>query len=305
MKPHQQEQSTNPANGAYQEDDELTFDFSDIDYDIAGDDTDTSTFTVQVGANDGTADDYDTSDDELTYDTDTSIFTFTVPSGVTDSDGIQYTYTVVDQAGNERSLDATLTGVTVDTTLPTAPTIDLDTASDTGVSTTDNITADTTPSFTITNYATVTAADTVTVSWLVDGTVQAGQTASTFTPATALTDGEYDITARFTDTADNTVDSAVLTVTIDTTGPTAPVVDLDAASDTGIATDNITADTTPSFTITNYTTVTADDTVTVSWFVDGTVQANQTGSTFTPATALTDGEYDITARFTDQTLKHD
>ena len=294
---------TNQAAGFYKVGTTLKFNFTALNFNISGDDTDTSGFTLRVGPNDGARTDYDTSDDELVYDSSTKIFTFTVPAGVDDTDGVQYEYTVTDNAGNERSLDTAVSGVIVDTTAPIAPTIDLDTTSDTGAEDDDNITADNTPTFTITNYDTVNDNDTITTSWYVDGTVQTGATGETFTPATALADGTYDITARFTDQATNTTDSTALSVTVDTTAPTAPTIDLDTASDTGVFdTDNITTDNTPTITITNYATVTADDTVTVSWFVDNTKEDDETGSTFTRAddNVLADGNSVFKARFTDQ-----
>ena len=106
--------------------------------------------------------------------------------------------------------------------------LDLVTSSDTGSSTTDNITNDATP--TIEGKAQ--AGSTVK---LYDGTNLLGQTSAdigtadangnkgfSFTPTNTLTDGSHSITAKATDAAGNTsASSSTLSVTIDTGAPTA------------------------------------------------------------------------------------
>ncbi|MDE0470760.1 MAG: Ig-like domain-containing protein, partial [Ekhidna sp.] len=140
----------------------------------------------------------------------------------------------------------------IDTTAPTAPVIDLEDGSDTGRANDDNITSDRTPTFTITNYEAVIDADDVSVKWFIDDVEQAGETGATFTTP-ELSDGTYAVHARYTDASGNFTNSEALAVTIDATAPTAPVIDLDDASDTGMSDDdNITSDRTPTFTITNY-----------------------------------------------------
>jgi hypothetical protein len=141
--------------------------------------------------------------------------------------------------------------VTTDNTPPGAPSApDLQAASDTGTSSTDNLTADTTPTF--------------------DGTAEPGATVQLFAGATnvgttvanaatgawtitstVLGVGTYTFTAVQWDAAGNgpSASSGGLSVTIDTTVPAAPSApDLQAGSDTGSSsTDNITSDTTPTF----------------------------------------------------------
>ena len=186
----------------------------------------------------------------------------------------------------------------IDTTAPTAPVIDLDDASDTGVADDDNITSDRTPTFTITNYKAVSDADNVSVKWFIDDVEQAGETGATFTTSELL-DGTYTVHAQYTDATDNFTNSEELAVTIDATTPTAPMIDLDDASDTGVADDdNITSDKTPTFTITNYKAVTDVDNVSVKWFIDDVEQAGKTGATFTTSELL-DGTYIVTAQFMD------
>ena len=173
---------------------------------------------------------------------------------------IKYTFTAMDRAGNTDNLTNTITNLFLETIAPATPTIDLNTADDTGVNN-DNITSDNTPGFTITNDtarrkssggATInneTGHSAEGIEWHLtdaDGSTFTKQstTTSTFTPGTALTEGVYKIKAAFIDAAGNKTESAVLTFTIDTTAPAAPTaLDLAAADDTGLNTDNITKNT--------------------------------------------------------------
>ncbi|MDD5249491.1 MAG: Ig-like domain-containing protein [Rhodocyclaceae bacterium] len=159
------------------------------------------------------------------------VFTYTIQAGQTDANGISIAAnslslnggTIKDTAGNVATL--THAAVTdngnflVDTTAPAAPTIpDMTAATDSGSSSTDNITKITTPTFT----GTAETGSTVTIF---DGTTQVGSgTASggTYTITTsALSNGVHSITATATDAAGNSgAASGALSVTIDTTAPT-------------------------------------------------------------------------------------
>ena len=135
---------------------------------------------------------------------------------------------------------------TFDTVAPTAPTgLDLDAASDSGSSNTDNITNDTTPTIAGTAEAN---ARVQLFSSLVTGNIgQMDVTTGAFsiTPATALAAGTHSITATATDLAGNvSTASTALSVVIDTTPPTTPTLTLDPASDTGTVGDNLTTNTT-------------------------------------------------------------
>ncbi|HYN98231.1 MAG TPA: Ig-like domain-containing protein, partial [Actinomycetota bacterium] len=140
-------------------------------------------------------------------------------------------------------------GVTVDTVAPTPPsTPDLDAASDSGSSNTDDVTNDSTPVFTGTaeNGSTV---------LILAGGVQMGSGTATggsySIPVSGLGEGVHTITATATDAFDNASSaSSGLVVTVDTAAPATPSVpDLAARSDSGAsATDNLTNDTTPTFT---------------------------------------------------------
>ncbi|MGB0564613.1 MAG: DUF4347 domain-containing protein, partial [Spirulinaceae cyanobacterium] len=150
--------------------------------------------------------------------------------------------------GTEPSTDQTYT---LDNAAPTAPgTPDLVAASDTGSSNTDNITSDTTPTFT----GTAEANSTVNLISSVDGaigTTTADGSGNWSIMASTLTAGAHNITVTATDAVGNTSGaSTALGITIDNTAPAAPSTpDLDAGSDTGSSnTDNLTSDTTPTFT---------------------------------------------------------
>ena len=138
----------------------------------------------------------------------------------------------------------------LDQLAPGAPAaLDLLAASDSGVSSTDNITNAINPTF----MGTAEPGSTIT---LFDGTTQVGIGITTvngdwFATTSTLTDGIHSIAAKATDVAGNVSSaSAALPVTIDALAPAAPSTpNLTAASDTGVSsTDNITTVTTPTFT---------------------------------------------------------
>ena len=201
-----------------------------------------------------------------------------------------------DLDGFENTID-----LTVDGTDPAPPSIpDLASASDTGTSNIDNITNDTTPTFTGSAEANATVT-------LYDGAAAVGtdvlavsETAWSIMPT--LGAGTHTITAKAEDVAGNPSSaSGALPVTIDTAAPGAPSIpDLVTASDTGTSsTDNITSDTTPEFT------GSAEANATVRLY-DGAFERgshsltnNATAWSITPALALALGSHSITARATD------
>ena len=183
-------------------------------------------------------------------------WSFTVADGQALADGDRsITARATDSAGNASPASEALS-VTIDTEKPGAPTeIDLIPASDTGESDTDDVTSDNTPAFDVTAEP--------------DSTVRIykGDDPSPLGSATAdgsgvarvisdqLADGTYSITATAEDAAGNVSDSsATISVMvdseIDTGAPAAPSrPDLAADSDTGASdTDDVTNDTTPTFT---------------------------------------------------------
>ncbi|SDE74507.1 DUF4347 domain-containing protein [Rhodospira trueperi] len=118
--------------------------------------------------------------------------------------------------------------IVVDGNSPAAPTIDLTTASDTGASTTDNLTNDTTPTVSGTGEtgATVTVFADANSNGVVDGGESLGTTTvsgGTWSLTTAsLGAGTHNLRALQTDAAGNaSAPAAILAVTVDTTAPTA------------------------------------------------------------------------------------
>ncbi|NOU52358.1 tandem-95 repeat protein [Pseudoalteromonas sp. JBTF-M23] len=191
-----------------------------------------------------------------------------------------------------------------DNVAPNAPsTPDLDSGSDTGASSTDNITNDATPTLS------GTAESGSTVNLYSDqvggGATSIGSATATggnwqITTSTLASGTAHSITAKATDSANNTsASSAALSVTIDTTAPTTPSTpDLATASDSGSSsTDNLTNDTTPTFTGTG----TTGDTITIISSVDGSVGSAvvSSGQWSITTSALSSGAHTITARASD------
>ena len=284
------------------------------DYSIAGVDSTSTSFDLDLGT---TEQHTAVTASDITATTTASRLTYTISAG--DNGIFKYTFDATDEAGNAgTTLTNTLTTVFVDTTAPTTPTIDLNTASDHGISNSDNITNDDTPTFSITNdSARVKGTDGVAIdedngktaeviAWYLSAAgsntrdLQTGETANTFTPS-ALSDGTYKLSAKFIDKAGNETESTVLTFVIDTAVPSAPTtLDLAAADDTGRSnSDNIT-NTTTGLTI---TTAAAGEN-------GGTVQLYNGSSTIGSATTisagttstdidLAEGTHSITAKTTD------
>ncbi len=199
-----------------------------------------------------------------------------------------------DLAGNTGT--SATSHVTIDTVAPPAPsTPDLATASDSGSSSTDDITSVTTPLFT----GTAEAASTVK---LYDGAVLIGTGIATggnySITVSALSDGAHSITAKSTDSANNvSPPSPALIVTIDTAIATPSAPDLTAATDSGASnTDNVTNVNTPTFT----GTAEAGSTVTL---YDGATLVGSgiatAGSYSLTSSTLTNGSHTIKVRATD------
>jgi len=129
----------------------------------------------------------------------------------------------------------------------TPSTPDLSASSDTGVSNTDNITNDSTPTF----IGTAEAGSTVTIFANGVAVGSGVATGGTYIITTStLSNGSKSITARSTDISGNQSSlSGSLSVTIDTVAPAAPSLpDLRSTSDSGVSnTDNLTNDSTPTF----------------------------------------------------------
>ncbi len=145
------------------------------------------------------------------------------PSNAISDSTISVTATATDAAGNTGPASSALP-VHIDTTAPAAPSLDLATASDSGVSTSDNITSDNTPDIVVTIGSeaglTVSMSDDASGSYSsptdnTDGTY-------TFALSSALSDATRAFSASAMDTAGNSSSSSSsLSVTVDTTAPTA------------------------------------------------------------------------------------
>lgn len=173
------------------------------------------------------------------------------------------TATLEDLAGNISDASAGLEGLTIDTTAPQRPTIDLTDGSDTGRNNTDNITnpdlvvAGGSPAQTAGSLTFRVTADAGTMVVIKDGnTIIDGpflMPAAEFTYRTIdfaalagaatieFDEGEHLLSAESFDTACNSAQSEQLIVEIDKTAPTAPTLAIDPArSDTGVAGDQAT-----------------------------------------------------------------
>ena len=208
------------------------------------------------------------------------------------------TVTATDAAGNV-SKASTARTVVIDTAPPATPAVPtLAAASDTGVSATDGITNDTTPTLT----GTAEAKSTIT---LYDGTTKvgtaiAGATGAYSITASALANGSHSLTVTATDAAGNvSAASPAVAIVVDTTAPLAPTaLNLSAASDTGTSSsDGITSVNAPTFT------GKAEAGSTVTLF-DGTTKvgsavADSSGAFTISSSSLSDGSHKMSVKATD------
>ncbi|HEX5791708.1 MAG TPA: DUF4347 domain-containing protein, partial [Rheinheimera sp.] len=140
---------------------------------------------------------------------------------------------IVDDAGNGIAAYSAGSVHNVDRDAPAAPgTPDLDAASDTGVSNTDNVTSDNTPTFTGTTEADATVTVISSLSGTLGTTTADGAGDWSFT-AGVMVNGSHNITATATDAAANVSSaSAALAITID--GPVTVTTNADAGADATI-----------------------------------------------------------------------
>lgn len=218
------------------------------------------------------------------------------------SDGVHnLTATQTDAAGNQ-SAASTALAVTIDTIANPTAALDMTTASDTGSNTSDNITSTVQPTITGTAEAnaSVILFDSNGINSL--GATTADDSGNWSITARELSEGLHNITAKQTDPAGNqSVASAVLAVTVDTTIAAPTALDLRNSSDSGSSnTDDLTNDTTPTIT---GTAVEANATVTLydtdGTTVLGTTTADGSGIWSITSSALSDGVHRLTAMQTD------
>ena len=204
-------------------------------------------------------------------------------------------WTLTNAAGVVSAKAPTLSLV-VDTSVPTPVAPDLQSSSDTGTSTTDNITANKQPTFTVTTLA---AGELITV--LVDGQPWAAtlnDARNAVTLDKPLSDGDHQISLRLTDVAGNvSLASTALKVSIRTMAPeVSRAPDLQAASDTGASnSDDVTATTQPTFSI-----PVPPAGATAALYVDGLkVATTYSSGTLKPTAALSAGPHLISYTLTD------
>lgn len=228
------------------------------------------------------------------------IWSFTTPLN---AGSHSITTTAIDPAGNVSALSPALT-VTINTTKPRTPAAapDLTAASDTGVSNVDNLTGDNTPDF----VGQLTGAEANYIVTLYDGSTKIGAgvvaaNGSWSVNASGLINGSHNISYTVTDLVGNeSLASPGLDVMVNAIIPTAPAAapDLINASDTGPSkTDDITADTTPTFsgtgTVGQLVKLYADSLQVGEGVVD------TEGSWSVTASALSYGGHSITSTFAD------
>lgn len=272
----------------------------------AGSDPSASAFTINVNGSPVTI---------SSADANGTTVTLTLPASVNPTDTVTVSYTVPavspiqDVVGNDSISFSgrSVTNSTVDVTPPSPPSAapDLLALSDTGASSTDNLTSATTPTFVGAPGSGV-AGDIVTLyegsTALGTGTIAANGSWSV--TASVLGNGVRNISATFRDVAGNeSARSTALPVTISTTASSAPASapDLEATSDTGVfSTDDLTSLTTPTF-VSAPGSGTAGDLVTLydGTTAIGTGTVAPDGSWTATASALIDGPHSISASFTD------
>ncbi|EAB4961625.1 Ig-like domain repeat protein, partial [Salmonella enterica] len=147
----------------------------------------------------------------------------------------------VDKAGNQSEISNI---ITIDTIPPEKPTIELDINSDSGVKD-DNITNSTLPTFIGVAEPGATVSIYIGIKHLGD-VVAAKDGSWSYTLTEPLKDGEYHLTATATDIAGHTSETSEFTFTIDTRISYFSA-ELDPADDSGIAGDNVTNNSRPTF----------------------------------------------------------
>lgn len=195
----------------------------------------------------------------------------------------------VDSQNNASGASAPLS-IVIDTTAPSRPSLpDLDAASDTGSSSTDNTTSDTTPDVGVSGVQT---GDIVTMT-AVNGSTTITCTYDTAVATTCelatLTDGTWSVTAVVTDSAANdSLQSTALTLTIDTTIPTTTTTSTTSTTvaPTTTTTTTTVAPTTTTVAPTTTTTTVAPTTTTIA-IAPITTIAPTTTTTVAPTTTTT------------------
>ncbi|MBU5603869.1 Ig-like domain-containing protein, partial [Citrobacter sp. S55_ASV_140] len=204
------------------------------------------------------------------------------------------TVTVEDAAGNTTSDTKT---ITFDNQL-SVPTIAFDAGDDTGYDATDHLTSNNKPTFLISNMDSDVTHAVITLDGVPITLTQDGSGNWSFTPPSALSDGNHKMILEVQDRAGNT-STQTFSFTVDTTLST-PTIDLSSSSDSGDSDDdNLTSKTQPEFVINNVDSDIYSVIVTLNG-VDYDVTKNADGEWVFQAPKLADGDYTITVTATDK-----
>lgn len=233
---------------------------------------------------------------------------YSITSSTLASGAHTITAVATDAAGNASTSSASLS-MTVDTSAPAVPTaLDLAAGDDTGTSSTDNITKNTT-ALTISGSSDAS----VSIELFRAGSISLGTTTASGGGAWSLdialaTEATHSVTAVATDLAGNfSAASSPLAIQIDFTAPaSAPAApNLDSSTDTGFTnSDNITNDATPNFTFSNVGGV-ANLRLNIYSSIDGLVGfttadgSGGVGGSGSTVTLVTDGVHTMTAKAAD------
>ncbi|MBV5267926.1 MAG: hypothetical protein JZU67_05375, partial [Burkholderiaceae bacterium] len=131
-------------------------------------------------------------------------------------------YVIVKDTADNSS---TVSTITLTTTVPTPTTPDLLTASDSGTSSTDNVTSDRTPTITVSGNLAGTGV--ITASKAGATNVTCTLSSGSCTLGALSPDGEWSITVTDTGPAGGTATSSALVITVDTTAPTQTISGID------------------------------------------------------------------------------
>ena len=140
---------------------------------------------------------------------------------------------VKDSSGNASAVST----ISLTTTIPTPATPDLQSASDSGISSTDDNTSDNTPTITVSGTLAGTGVITASKAGSLDVTCTLSAGSCTLG---LLADGNWSITVTDTGPAGGTSISSALTITVDTAAPTQTVSGIDISADTGSSSSDFT-----------------------------------------------------------------